>query len=62
MGKALSAGSLATIANCGTGADHAKNLVVSVTPEQPIPGVNFTTTFDYDLDKEVRGEGARGHW
>lgn len=45
-----------TIAYCG---GYAQNFVASVDPANPSANQNFTTTFDYDLDREVTGGKAK---
>jgi hypothetical protein len=52
------AGPVGTFRNCGSSADHAKNLVISIVPDSPKAGQLVTTTFEYDLDKEVTGGSA----
>lgn len=45
-----------TIAYCG---GYVQNFVASVDPADPAANQNFTTTFDYDLDREVMGGKAK---
>jgi hypothetical protein len=46
-------GRLSAATNCGGPNDHAKNLQISILPDAPKAGELVTTTFKYDLDKEV---------
>lgn len=48
----------ATITNCGTSADKAQNLQVTLNPSSPTPGSNMTLTFDYDLTETITGGTA----
>jgi len=49
---------LGTFRNCGSSADTAKNLVISIVPDAPKAGQEVTTIFTYDLSKEVTGGTA----
>jgi len=59
MGVVGSKGTLTGASNCGTSSDHAKNLVITIDPSSPVRGANFTTTFQYDLDKAVTSGKAK---
>lgn len=58
VGSTKLRGTLTSYKSCGSDSDHAKNFVATVTPDAAKPGDSVTTTFDYDLDKEVTGGTA----
>ena len=47
---------MGTIAYCSSGT--ATNFVATISPEQPKAGDEVTTTFNYDLTKEITGGTA----
>jgi hypothetical protein len=48
----------ATVRNCGTSNDLAKNLVISIVPDAPKSGEDVTTIFEYDLESVISGGTA----
>jgi len=46
-----------SVTSCGSATDHVKNVVVTLTPDPPVPGQDITVTITGDNDADV-GEGS----